>query len=122
MLLLPLEKTFGNVTLNISVVPANPAIDPSIREDTEDIVDLYQDALYDNPIVEDIIREDIPGLDITYIVFKKEVVQYFTDNLGELYGMHSTLYQDIAKDIFFNKTPNIFFCTSVEDDVWKYFS
>ena len=48
--------------------------------------------------------------DITYIIFEKEVVQYFADDLGDLHGINSTLYQDLAKEIF-GESSNIHFCT-----------
>ena len=43
-------------------------------------------------------------------VFAKEVVQYWNDSLSDPYGKVSTLYQDIAKDIF-EDTDGVMFCT-----------
>ena len=54
---------------------------------------------------------------ITYVVFVNEVVQYFNDDLGDVYGQCSTLYQEIAKDVF-GETEGVFFCTDVEEPVY----
>ena len=48
---------------------------------------------------------------ITYVIFKKEVVQYYNDSLSDAHGMCSTLYQDIAKRIL-DADEGIFFCTN----------
>ena len=52
---------------------------------------------------------------ITYVVFKKAVVQYYTDDLGDYFGIHSTLFQDVAKDVF-GDPDGVFFCTDTADN------
>lgn len=49
---------------------------------------------------------------ITYVVFKNKVVQFFNDNLNDIYGNKTTLYQEIAADIFTDQN-GVFFCTDV---------
>ena len=44
----------------------------------------------------------------TYVVFEKEVVQYWNDNLGDINGLRSTLYQDLAKEIFADDLQNVY--------------
>lgn len=99
--LLPNEKKFGNVKVPIIVIPSN---------NTSSKLDLLKVALEGNEAVVDI--ETVPTVfdDITYIIFEKEVVQYFADDLGDLHGINSTLYQDLAKEIF-GESSNIHFCT-----------
>lgn len=105
--ILPGEKEFGNVTLQIIVIPSNNLLQSS-PDDLFRRAFLYNDAVWG---VE--TTKDIPGFPcLTYVIFAKEVVQYFTDNLGDYYGITSTLYQDIAKDIFVN-TEDVHFCTDV---------
>ena len=53
---------------------------------------------------------------ITYVVFRNEVVQYYTDDLGDYFGMASTLYEDIARDLF-SEVDGIYFCTNTEKPV-----
>lgn len=105
--LLPDEIAFGGVTLTITVVPGNGKTD---------VCESYViDALKDNPIVEDIkIVSGIFQYDLVYVIFRKEVVQYYTDDLSDAYGNRTTLWQEIAKELFGEST-GIFFCTSVHD-------
>lgn len=104
---LPEEKVFGNVTLKIKVVPSNKKI--SVGKD------LFQIIFWNNPIVSYIHTVDyIFTNSITYVVFKPEIVQYFNDNLGDVNGLCTTLYQDIAKRIF-EQQPGVFFCTDTVD-------
>ena len=103
--LLPIEVEFGEITLVITIVPANNSIRRSPKQ-----VSIIK-AFEGNPIVTDI--EIISGVmtnDLVYIVFKKEVVQYFNDDLGDINGICSTLYQDIAKRVF-KGIEGVCFCT-----------
>lgn len=102
--LLPPSKRFGNVELNVNIIPAN-----KIKNDK---VSLFQKAFDGNPILSD-IKIAIQIFSNNYIVFKKEVVQYFNDDLGDYNGICSTLYQDIAKDVF-GCLEGIFFCTDIK--------
>ena len=106
--LLPAEKAFGNVTLKISVVPAN--------DNREDMVKLFRDAFFGNEAVTDIWTaptEVTQSNPLTYVIFRKEVVQYYNDDLSDAHGNRNTLYQEIAKEIF-EDHQGIFFCTDVE--------
>ena len=106
--LLPAEKAFGNVTLKISVVPAN--------DNPEDMVKLFRDAFFGNEAVTDIWTapmEVTQSNPLTYVIFRKEVVQYYNDDLSDAHGNRNTLYQEIAKEIF-EDHQGIFFCTDVE--------
>ena len=102
--LLPAEKVFGSVVMRITVVPANVG---------ESKAHLFETAFSGNPAFSFIISvEDVFTNPVNYVVFKKEVVQYFNDNLGDYHGNCSTLYQDIALEIF-GDMDGIFFCTDV---------
>lgn len=111
-------KTFGDVTLTVTVVPANTgSLDTSkymknLMSD-ENYAQLYSYALDDNGILSDIHRvRGVLGFDAVYIIFKKEVIQYFTDNLGDYNGVKSTLAEYIARDIF-NGHTGVFFSTKL---------
>ena len=91
--LLPTEKKFGRITLKVTVVPANGATytgewDLHDLFDGNGAVDFVQTTAH------------VPGLCIEYVVFHKEVVQYYTDNLMDYNGLKSTLYEDLARDVF----------------------
>lgn len=116
--LLPVERNCGAVTLSINVIPANSieetALKLKARASNVPIAELYSNALAGNPHVKEIITiNGIFNNPMTYVVFKKEVIQYFNDSLGDINGVCSTLCQDIANDIFAEKT-GVYFCTDVE--------
>ena len=105
---LPIEKEFGAITVQINVIPANATFKKakSVRGS------LYEDLFRGNPIVDDIVTiEGIMTNPITYVIFKKEVVQYYNDSLSDAHGMCSTLYQDIASRVL-DAGEGIFFCTN----------
>lgn len=110
MNLIPEKKEFGNVTLTIEVVPTNGC--ERFNVDNE-----YEAALNGNGAFSFIkVVRGIFTNNITYVVFKNRVVQYFDDNLGDIYGQRSTLYQEIAKNIF-GENEGVFFCTDVPASV-----
>ena len=104
--LLPPEKEFGNVKVTILIVPAN------IKKvkTTDYSPELFEDLFAGNPCVADI--ETTTGIyEATYVVFAKEVVQYHNDDIGDINGNCTTLYQEIAKRIFENHA-GVHFCTA----------
>lgn len=108
--LLPEEKVFGNVTMKIAIIPAN-------TEMTK--VDMFRKAFEGNPAFSYAVTVGgISSNDFNYVVFKNKVVQYWNDNLGDINGNESTLYQEIAKDIFEDCT-GIYFCTDTEKNLGK---
>ena len=109
--LLPEVKEFGNVKLPVIIVPANKAT----LEECESS-NVYEAAFKGNGAIAAIKEVDFFGRTLTYIIFRKKIVQYYTDNLSDYFGNCSTLYQDIAKDVF-EPDDGVFFCTDIEDPV-----
>lgn len=107
--LLPSVKYFGIVTLKITIIPSNTAKSPA---------ELYNDAFSGNPVF--CYTKAVEGVftnPITYVVFKNKVVQYFADNLGDIHGNCSTLYQDIAQNIFEDSDEQgVCYCTGKENE------
>lgn len=116
--LLPEQKEFGNVILSITIIPAN-GTDTYFRSQLDEEIDKHQlvkNVFKHNDAVSYIWDVDavIPGLNIMYVVFVNKVVQYYTDSLSDPHGLTSTLYQDIAKEIF-GEIPGVFFATDVSE-------
>ena len=107
--LLPMEKVFGNVVVKITVIPAN------VKQSK---ISLFRAALEGNDALSYIetITPQFSTNSFNYVVFNKEVVQYFNDNLGDINGVNSTLYQDLAKEIFGDEQDlgNVYFCTDID--------
>ena len=109
---LPVEKTFGNVTLKITIIPANK-LTKVLDYQHMTMGELF-DIMFDkNPAY--IFSKDIKGIFsnvITYVVFSPVCVQFFNDNLNDIYGNVNTLYQEIAYDIFDgDNIGGVMFCT-----------
>ena len=101
--LLPEEKTFGNVTLKIFVVPSNNA-------ENKTKADLIEEAFFGNPALRYVFRAESVIGKFNYAVFENRVVQYYSDNMSDINGNRSTLYQDIALDVF-GEGNDLFYCT-----------
>ena len=108
--LLPDEVHFGNIVLNIVVVPANVM---------KSQANLFNDAFQGNPHFA-YVAESAPGtsFQMTYVVFKKEVAQYWNDNLGDIHGNTNTLYQNIASELFNGEesASGVCFCTGEDNE------
>lgn len=95
--LLPETVAFGNVIVNIIVVPANN--DNHVIDRSE----LLDRAFNGNPIYDKLItvKGDAPILGgAKYVMFKKKVAQFFNDNMADPNGNSSYLYADLAEDMF----------------------
>ena len=117
--LLPAEKDFGGVTLKIEVYPGNRNIGciadgfkSGFNPESEGyIARLFELAFHNNNALQYTrVVDGFAAFHATYIVFEKAVVQYYNDSLADLHGMRSTLYQDIAKEIFV-EYPGVYYCT-----------
>lgn len=102
--LLPTEKTWGAVTIQIKVIPANEEENKAV---------LLQNALLGNEAVSDIDTYETMFGTYTCVLFKPIVAQYYNDNMRDPNGITTTLYQELAKEIF-GEESDIVYCT--EDD------
>lgn len=98
---------FGNVKLHI---------DFRVENDEEyDVEDLYNTAFEGNPVFDEVIVGSVPsGEAVYYVMFAKEVIQFFNDDLSDPYGNYNGLAEDIARDLF-KTAVNVNFATSKED-------
>ena len=108
--LLPRKKEFGNVILDIAVMPST-ATGYSSTEG------LLRTAFKDNPVFfdADTVNPDGCSNPFTYISFANETVQLWNDNLSDLHGITTTLYQDIAKEVL--ELPGVYCCTQEGQNV-----
>lgn len=108
--LLPREKTFGNVSVTIQVIPANVL--------GKSKVDLFAKAFEGNKAVADIATVNRFGNDLNFIIFKNKVVQYPNDDIGDFYGLRSTIFEDLAREVFGGTdTQNVFFSTEPGENI-----
>ena len=99
---LPAVKSFGNVKLNINIIPSDKV---------NGVEQLYKTIFNGNPVFSDAIDIEVEGVPpMSYVMFKPLIVQFYNDNLADPYGNYTGLYQDIAKDLFIEKT-GVNYCT-----------
>lgn len=108
--LLPEKKEFGNVELKVIIVPANV--------DDYAIDQVFNKAFDGNPVLSYTAAYDSPFGKVSYAVFQKKVVQFFNDQMDDINGNKSMLFQDIAKDIF-GSDHGIFYCTEATGSLAK---
>lgn len=105
--LLPLTYDFGNVTVSVIVVPANK---------NETMETLFRTAFAGNPAFSyAATAEGVFTNPITYVVFRNRVVQFWNDDLSDINGNETTLYEDIAGTLFTDKS-GVCFCTDTPDN------
>ena len=114
-MVLPHEKDFGNVKVTITIYPANSkrCLTSATNED------VFFNALFGNKAFSFV--HTVQGVftnNLTYVVFKNKVVQYFNDNLSDIHGYCSTLYENIARDVFIEQE-GVFFNTDLPEEIKK---
>lgn len=111
--LLPEKKEFGNVVLNIGVDCPHMS-----NRAFKNASELFNTAFKGNPVFAytfSPVEEGYWFFDMTYVVFQNCVVQIPADNINDCHGLISTLYQDIAAEIFeYSDIHGVFYNTNVE--------
>ncbi len=108
--LLPEKKEFGNVTLAIEIIPPNANDLP--------IIQLFEKAFVGNPALSYTASYETPFGEVSYAVFQKKVIQFFNDQMDDINGNKSMLFQDIAKDVF-GSEHGVFYCTEATGKLAK---
>ena len=114
------KKDYGNITLKINIIPPNIEC---VKKEWKDTQLIYDTAFKNNPVFS--FTKSIRGLfnnQITYVVFKNKVVQFFNDDLNDIYGNMTTLYENIAREIFnseLNSNKGVVYCTDLPEGLKK---
>lgn len=94
----------GNVTLAINFIHE--------RDDEEVTAQDYKDAFEGNSnFVDTVVTSKGLFQDLTYVIFAKEILQFFNDDLSDLYGNMSIIVADAAKQVC-NVGENMYFSTA----------
>lgn len=111
--ILPDHVEYGGVVLEINV--ETPAM-PDLAFPNNQV--LFETAFSGNAAFAGTFApaaEDYVWLPVVYVIFKNCVVQFFADNLNDCHGVISTLYQDLATEIFGNgDITGVYFNTDIE--------
>lgn len=111
---IPSEMSWGEVTLTNIIVPPNNKNVRITHCKEQPPSDWLAELFCHNPHFSEAFYVDsIFSNGITYVIFKKEVIQYYSDNLSDAHGVTSVLMEDLARELL--KTPDgVFYCTDVE--------
>ena len=114
--LLPTKKMFGRVGVDVQVIPADGSKPTTDLPENVDAA-MFEKAFKGNSALAYAKTfKNLFGFVVTYVVFEPDVIQFYTDDISDIHGLKSTLYEDIARDVFEGVPVN--FCTDVvRDDV-----
>ena len=107
--ILPQNVKMGNIEIDLAILgPDEDDIDPLDKSDSE----IYEKAFSENPIFEKTAVRSFGPFETSYCIFKKEVIQFWNDDLYDYYGNYSRLASDIARELF--NPSEIQYCISAE--------
>lgn len=89
--IMPRERIFGNVTVEVKVIPSNKPID--------NVKDALTYAFEDSPIFRGYREEETPFGTFKYAIFSPAVLQYFNDDTGDIDGKRTATIEDVAREI-----------------------
>ena len=107
--IVPAEKDFGSVTMTINVIYRSAS-----KKTAEEI---YNIAFEGNSAFKYACTVDLGTNPLTYVVFKKDVVQYWNDDMSDPHGVTSTLYENIARDMFKSNSGVVFSTDSEVNEI-----
>ena len=87
------SATFGNVTVTVKL--EYTGTDPIKRGIADDMKKLFAG----NPILEDVMEADTPFGDMVYLLFTRNAVGFYNDDLSNPWGNTNFLACDVAKAV-----------------------
>lgn len=86
------QMVFGNITVTVRCLVKNA--------ETESVAALFKTAFAGNPRVSQIQEVATPlSTSETYVLFKKEVIQFYNDDTSDFYGNFNGLSEDLMRDV-----------------------
>lgn len=74
----------------------------------------FKNAFSGNPIMSAIKTIETPWKsEMTFVMFKREVIQFYNDDITDIYGNFNGLAEDIARELFNSPTDVISYCTDI---------
>jgi len=96
-----LHKEIGNENVYIEVLNKGKVVKPQEDyETTEDFIELFECALCSNHYFKRATYvEWISGRPIVFLIFKKEVIQFFNDDLSDYYNNFNGVAADVFREV-----------------------
>ena len=113
--ILPSEQNWGNISFKTVVIPTSKF---SLTLDYPKLTsweNIFTTIFYTNPHFSHCVYADrVLSNGLTYVVFKNEVIQYYSDDLGDVNGITSVLAEDLARQLFID-IDGVFYCTNIPE-------
>ena len=109
--LLPRCVEFGGTTVTSRIFIPVDECEVRVGMQGNDI-QLVEEAFTGNPIFDRVEAIGMGLFNFAYCIFKKEVIQFWDDDISNFYGLHTTLAETIALEIL--KDVDLQFCTGIE--------
>ncbi len=101
------EYNFGGIKVQVRVLDKNGNLveaQETLGDDPmSEMKKLFQDALKDNPYFSKVIDSEqdffMPAM---WLEFKAEIIQFFTDNIGDFYGNGNFVATDVFREVMIN--------------------
>ena len=94
------HKEFGNINVYVEVLCFGKAVKPSEKKQNVcTLVKFYEKAFETNKYFVHAEVVDFFGSMILFPVFKKEIIQFFNDNLADLYQNFNGVVADVFKEM-----------------------
>lgn len=96
------EKKFGNVTLEIQIIPADTTLKaPEITPSVEEYLKYFETAFKDTGrVVGTQVVVTPTGTKIGYVITEAGIYQFFNDDLTTLYGWTTLTIEQLFRDVF----------------------
>ena len=90
-------KEFGNVIVRIKIMRCGREVEPiECPQDLTGLARVYKDAFCTNRYFNEVKIIKIFGASLLFPIFKKEVIQFFNDDISDYYNN----YNGVAADVF----------------------
>lgn len=96
---MPGEVPIGDVTVRAAILGPDEDGENS-AEEIASVCDLFRKAFTGNPHFSRVVTVRYPlGMVLNYCVFKKEIIQFWNDDLSDINGVCSMITSDLAREI-----------------------
>lgn len=117
--IMALRHQLGNITVDIQVKDEKGnVVSPETPESPEQLVEMVKKALGNNAWFVDVVaKSPFPhARTIVYPVFKKDVIQFFNDDLSDLYNNYNNVVAFVFGDVL-NPAPGGFslYCSTAQN-------
>lgn len=99
----------NKIEITITITILGPEENKIVGSVDKDDVSTYEAAFSGNPVFSKTVAETISGHNVKYCIFNCEVIQFWCDDVSDIYGNYNGLAEDLTREVL-NDT-DVWFCT-----------